>query len=392
MAADESGGPEEWAEPARLVERSLLLDVDGNDQVLIAVGERGHILVSRNHRASWDQAAVPTRSNLTAVDVVDEHHAWAVGHDAVVVHTADGGTTWTRQHWDPDLEKPLFDIWMQDRRQGFAIGAYGLYLETDDGGATWNERVIDEEEPHLYLVDQAENGDLYLVGEFGSIFRSDNGGADWMRCESPYGGSFFGVLTVGAETLVFGLRGNIFRSGDDGESWERVDSGITTGLFAGARLQGGKILIAGQSGTLLVSSDQGRSFDVRSAGNRHAISAVFEQPDGSLLLVGEGGIQSIPALPAPEQSSADATAPKAMAREKDPAETHPRRGAALLSRVFPAPLGAQGAMLPRRTFGCALPSFRRGRRSSCLTAASSSRTRPVAVPCSRIPRPFHRHA
>ena len=61
--------------------------------------------------------------------------AWAgVGHDAAILHTADGGSTWDLQHWDPELEKPLFDVWFEDDTHGVAIGAYGLFLETPRWG------------------------------------------------------------------------------------------------------------------------------------------------------------------------------------------------------------------------------------------------------------------
>ena len=51
--ADDAFGPIEWSEPARLAVRSMLLDaaVDGNR--LIAVGERGHVLLSEDGGASW---------------------------------------------------------------------------------------------------------------------------------------------------------------------------------------------------------------------------------------------------------------------------------------------------------------------------------------------------
>src|SRR5688572_24399402 len=72
------------SEPAPLAARSLILDIaDGGDRA-IAVGERGHILVSESRRGDWRQVEnVPTRSNLTGVAAIG-NHAWAVGHDGVI--------------------------------------------------------------------------------------------------------------------------------------------------------------------------------------------------------------------------------------------------------------------------------------------------------------------
>ncbi len=295
-APAEDGGA--WSENARLVEKSLLLDVEAVGERYIAVGDRGHILVSPDAGKTWSQSAVPTRSMLNAVVMVDESKAWAVGHDAVILHSEDGGLTWTRQHWAPDWEQPLFDVWFENAEHGLAVGAYGLLLETTDGGLNWNKRDLDEDEPHLYLFAESQAGKLYLVGEFGSIYRSDDHGGEWTKFESPYGGSFFGVLTLKDESvLAFGLRGSLFHSTDQGASWTRRESGITTGLFNGAELTDDKILLVGQSGTLVVSADGGQTFTSGNSGNRDAISAVKEQSDGSFMFVGEKGIYHLAALP-----------------------------------------------------------------------------------------------
>jgi photosystem II stability/assembly factor-like uncharacterized protein len=64
-----------------------MLDFAEGDQRAIAVGERGHVLVSES-RSDWRQVeGVPTRATLTAVAAVGDH-AWAVGHDGTILHSA----------------------------------------------------------------------------------------------------------------------------------------------------------------------------------------------------------------------------------------------------------------------------------------------------------------
>ena len=128
---------------------SLLLDGAAAGSRLVVVGERGHILVSTDDGASWTQAEVPTRALLTAVHMHDERTGWAVGHDAVILRTGDGGETWTLVHQAPEEELPLLDVWFRDERTGFAVGAYGYFLATDDGGETWTARAISEDDFHL---------------------------------------------------------------------------------------------------------------------------------------------------------------------------------------------------------------------------------------------------
>lgn len=94
---------------APLAHKSMLLDIVTSDSRLLAVGERGHVLVSDDNGANWTQKVVPTKSTLTAVFAMGEQ-LWAVGHDAVILHSADNGETWQTQQFLPELERPLLDV------------------------------------------------------------------------------------------------------------------------------------------------------------------------------------------------------------------------------------------------------------------------------------------
>ena len=64
---------------------------------LVAAGARGHIVYSDDRGASWQQAKVPVSADLTALHFANARQGWAVGHEGVVLHTADGGATWQVQ-------------------------------------------------------------------------------------------------------------------------------------------------------------------------------------------------------------------------------------------------------------------------------------------------------
>jgi photosystem II stability/assembly factor-like uncharacterized protein len=120
-----------------LARSSLLLDVAREDFRIIAVGERGQILLSSDRAASWQQAEVPTRTTLTAVRTVGGGHAWAVGHDGLILHSDDGGLTWSKQRSSAEPDRPLLDLWFADEAHGVAVGAYMLVLSTP---APWRRR------------------------------------------------------------------------------------------------------------------------------------------------------------------------------------------------------------------------------------------------------------
>lgn len=310
-AQDEGSDDAELALHKPLAARSLLLDAAVAGGRLVAVGERGHVLLSDDQGETWRQArTVPTRAMLTGVFFHDEKLGWAVGHDAVILRSRDGGETWELLYRAPEEERPFFDVWFQDAGHGFALGAYGFFLATSDGGDTWSPRQIggaeadDEEDPygygygvdyHLNHIARAESGRLYVAAEAGTVYRSDDGGETWRSLPSPYEGSFFGTLPLDGEAvLLFGLRGHLFRSDDAGESWRPIESDTTAILAAGARLADGTIVVAGGAGALLVSRDGGETFTLTERPDRQALSAVLAAADGSLVLVGEFGVTKIP--------------------------------------------------------------------------------------------------
>jgi photosystem II stability/assembly factor-like uncharacterized protein len=284
----------EQAVKAPLAPRSLLLDAAATDGAMAAVGERGHILISGDEGETWQQADVPTRSALTGVHFHDRERGWAVGHDAVIVRTTDGGVTWERLHWAPEEESPLFDVWFSDTEKGFAIGAYGSFYVTSDGGASWAFQPLSEDDFHLHQLARSASGRLYIAAEAGVIYRSDDGGESWAELPSPYEGSFFGVLPLdGDALLIFGLQGHLFRSEDAGETWMAVETGTTAMLTDSVHLGDGTILVTGLGGVVLASSDGGRTFALLQQPDRRGISSVVEMQDGRLLMVGEFGVKTV---------------------------------------------------------------------------------------------------
>ena len=287
--------PPEFAVQASLASRSLLLDVVAVEGLAVAVGARGHVLLSDDQGSNWRQAEVPTRAGLNAVHFHDENLGWAAGHDGVILRTRDGGTTWERVYWAPEDENPLMDVWFANADEGFAIGAYGAFFETSDGGATWSSRYISEDDFHLNQMARMEDGTLVIAAEAGFIYKSDDAGETWTEMPSPYEGSFFGVLPLGGDSLlIFGLRGHLFRSDDKGETWEELETGTVSMLTNSIALDGDTVIVTGLGGVVLVSEDGGRSFDLLQQENRGGISAVAAVTGDTLVFVGEFGTRILP--------------------------------------------------------------------------------------------------
>ena len=288
------------AEMAPHASRGLLLAIARAGERLVAVGDRGVILISGDGH-QWQQVASPVHATLTAVSFADAQHGWAVGHDAAILHTADGGATWALQQFKPGDNKPLLNVLALDAQHAYATGAYGLFLATADGGATWSPvdaPAMLEDGLHLNTLIRLGNGELFLAGETGLLGVSKDG-TDWKRLTLPYEGSLFGALPRGDKgALVFGLRGNVYASNDvRGNRWTRIDTQTVQSMFGGALLPSGDAALVGADGEILLISPAGAVKRGRGAGDERSLgsgtlSGVLPI-DGELLVVGEAGVSTV---------------------------------------------------------------------------------------------------
>ena len=265
---------------------------------LVAVGERGHILISDNKGNDWRQILVPTEALLTKLFFINDKIGWAVGHEQTILKTTTAGETWTLQRKSDSLDQPaLFDIWFKDDQTGFAVGAYGLYLKTLDGGQTWEEiyqEALEDEEigfPHFYsIAQQPDSKHLFMAGELGFLAKSEDLGETWKKLPSPYAGSFFNIIIPpNGDLLVMGLRGHLFQSSNSGESWAEVNTGTISGLQE-ATILNNKLLIVGSDGTILESNDFGKSVELNQRSDRVHLANVIFLNESEVLLVGIKGV------------------------------------------------------------------------------------------------------
>jgi hypothetical protein len=219
QAAQAAAQPAAPAKPraalmAPLAATTTMLGIAQAGGRLVAVGQRGHILLSDDGK-QWRQVEVPVNTMLNRVRFRDDKTGWAVGHDATIVATADGGQTWQLQHYDPE-GKALYDVLFLEG-QVVALGGYGTYLASTDDGKVWQARSfpLTELGQHFNAAVKLADGTLLIAGERGLLARSKDQGATWELLDSPYTGSFFGALPAGDQgALVFGLRGNLYAATD----------------------------------------------------------------------------------------------------------------------------------------------------------------------------------
>jgi photosystem II stability/assembly factor-like uncharacterized protein len=275
--------------------RVLLLDAAAVASDVVAVGEIGTVLRSPDSGRSWTSIPPATKATLTAVSFAPGSPlGWAVGHDALILATQDGGKTWSKAWQGENLEASFLDVCAVSVDHVIAVGAYGLYLTTSDGGKTWTSRQILDEDMHLNRISRGPTGTLYLAGERGTLLRSTDTAGTWTPIDSPYDGSFYGILPLGPETLLaYGLRGRLFRSTDDGASWVPVLLPSPALIATATRLADGTVVLAGQARAQFVSHDDGVTFAPWPLGFDHAIAELLVSPAGPLIAFGEAGAANL---------------------------------------------------------------------------------------------------
>lgn len=324
--------------------QSPLTDIQRVGDELVMIGESGHVLL-RDAKGEISQAKVPVDLLLTAVYFIDAHEGWAVGHDGVILHSTDNGSSWTKQldgsqitplllekaqaevtrlqeaseatSSDQDLSaaldvayfalddakasgasgpsRPLLDVWFRNADEGWAVGAYGMIVHTADGGQHW-EYVSALDNPdrlHLNTVLGLSDGTLLVAGENGLLYRSQDAGVHW---ESPHQltqASLYKLMQLSdGRLLALGFGGTLLSSADAGHTWKVIEPPVPISLYGGKQLSDGSLVLSGQGGVLLYSGD-GEHFRLWHGSNINPLLGVAQVDGEQLAVVGSNGLQVV---------------------------------------------------------------------------------------------------
>jgi photosystem II stability/assembly factor-like uncharacterized protein len=307
---------------SRQAAQSVMLGAAHAGSRVVAVGERGIILLSDDNGQRWQQADVPVSVTLTAVRFADARNGVAVGHAGVVLTTSDGGAHWQRVLDGQRLatlvleaakksndalalrdaerlvadgaDKPLLDVCLLGAGRILAVGAYGIAFASEDNGRTWTpwmDRISNPKGLHLNTV--RANGDtILLAGERGLALLSTDAGRSFRQLNVPYQGSFFTAeLTSATDMLIAGLRGNAWRSTDAGRSWQQLANPMPVSITASTTRADGSLVLANQAGMLLTVRDQ--ALVPTNAAPMPPLNAILSLNDGGLLALSIQGIKPV---------------------------------------------------------------------------------------------------
>lgn len=234
-----------------------------------ACGRFGTILHTSDGGATWSPQKSGTTLTLSGICFPDSKNGWAVGNKGTILHTSDGGETWTKQ------ESPVnyfnMDVFFLNPEKGFITSERTHILATTDGGKTW-EVGFEDEDYILKSISFCDERNGWAVGEFGHTYHTSDGGETWEKEAGYYemdwetgfirGDNFlFDVVAVSPqEAWAVGILGTVKRTTDGGKTWEKVDTGIPkVQLYTITADRKGELVICGR-GVSWASTDGGKTW------------------------------------------------------------------------------------------------------------------------------------
>jgi hypothetical protein len=150
-------------------------DIVCMDKNIWVVGYFGKIVHSPDGGKTWTTQKSGTSKALLGISFVNDLLGWVVGDLGTVFHTKDGGKTWQKQR--EKKEEKLFGTAIMDGLRGVAVGTSGRILVTADGGTSWKE-VASPTEDTLLKVQFFGNSEAFAIGLRGidypaSVHRKD---------------------------------------------------------------------------------------------------------------------------------------------------------------------------------------------------------------------------
>lgn len=171
-----------------------------------------------------------------------DYVGWSVGAaedgSGTIVHSTDGGASWTRQGLGQIANVDMQGVMAVDADTAWVVGdtdGYATIYRTTDGGATWNRKGSATSLPNTdaYKVTAWGADTAWIVGP-GAILHTTDGGESWTnQCPAEFSGNALqGVWTPDGQTIWVGGKAQydaasdksyalILKSTDGGQNWTR---------------------------------------------------------------------------------------------------------------------------------------------------------------------------
>ena len=244
------------------------------------------VLQTTDGGQTWRQIPDQFKNKIRSVWFADPQQGWALTIDRNILHTNDGGASWTLQRKagtvklklpgnrrEPEIAQPeqIDQIRFIDALHGWAWGGGrkdefseqpGIMLTTVDGGGHWNEipYPFDQNASEIFFLD-AEHAWASTMGA--SFYKTGDGGLNWARIQTKLPEDVFRSIffTSPNDGWVVGRSGRIAKTNDGGRTWRKMyeikDEFKMHDIFFSSRDRGWAV---GDQGAILYTPDAGETW------------------------------------------------------------------------------------------------------------------------------------
>jgi photosystem II stability/assembly factor-like uncharacterized protein len=235
-----------------------------------------------------------TTFNLNGVWFTSTTEGWAVGNGGTVMHTVDGGQSWSR-NLTVGVGDPLYDVYFATPDTGWVVGASGLIVRTFDRGVSWQSTRLTTT-VSLRSVAFAGTRDGWAVGGAGLIAGTHDRGLSWFIAPTQTTLSLEGVWRNSPATAwAVGAQGVTPRTiaTPDSVVWEVQNAGPTRQLdgvhFPTDAIGYAVGFDAMVGGTVLRTDDGGLTWEAQASRTTSRLNDVFFVDPLRGWAVGDGG-------------------------------------------------------------------------------------------------------
>jgi photosystem II stability/assembly factor-like uncharacterized protein len=233
------------------------------------VGSGGTVLATEDGGVTWRSQPSGSKDQLLGVHALSSTHVYLVGAFGTLLSTSDGGGTWTRHEikWDQligkiinesgYIEPNLNAIYFSSPMKGWIVGEFGLVLHTEDGGGSWTAQRSGSDLPQLYSVKFIDDQHGWAMGQAGSLIRTSDGGKRWTTVEIDSKRDLYNISVDGQRSIIVG-DGIAFGSDDAGSSWKEIRLNSEDRWLAGVLIKDRVALAVGPGGTIEILNLENR--------------------------------------------------------------------------------------------------------------------------------------
>jgi photosystem II stability/assembly factor-like uncharacterized protein len=167
---------------------------------------------------------LPQGNALLAGQAVTDDDVWFVGALGAVLHTTDGGKTFTLV--PSGTRADLTSVWVA--RQGghdrvFVVGGDGAVRASMDGAHFKAVRPAVDGSPEPQVIVGSGAGDVWVGGENGLILHSGDAGKTWAQSEATGDPWLHAAWAADSSHVVFGgSGGTLVSTSDGGKTWTQA--------------------------------------------------------------------------------------------------------------------------------------------------------------------------